>query len=360
MRERRSALRERNPDGEYVGDLGKTKREPILIVGEDGGAKVRWVYRGVNAATDSALGEMARSGELFRIDRVTDLALEFIYHDPRAKKFALVLPETLRHRYFEERASLLRRIAEEGQFEIPAYVAEARVVIGMEGLRRYLVEGRPKLRSADRFDAPISVRGFGESDGDSLRDEDIGRGWFGPEGEPPPEELTLDEDRLEDSLLKLIQEGERAIPVLERALSGPSAEVRLAGAIGLAELRATSAARSMVDAYLEETSDAAPHFARLLAYLGEEALEAIEARMRDEIGMNRRLALAMAHLAEAGFDVEIEQLAQGDDALARTAREGLRRIMDARDAVALSSLEERLQMEGSSRLAARLEARLRH
>lgn len=348
MRERRSALRESPRDGQneghYVGNLGKTRREPLLITGDDGGLKVRWVYRAVNVMTDSALGEMARSGELFRIDRVTDLALDFIYHDPNAQKFALVLPEALRHRCLHERAELLKKIADDRQYDIPAYAAEARVVIGMEGLRRYLAEDRPK-HPPDQNETR-QYRGEGDE--------------FYVVPASLPEELTLDEDAIEDSLIALIQRGDRAIPVLERALSDPSAEVRLAGAIGLAELRATSSARAMVDAYLEETSDAAPHFARLIAFLGEDALKAIEDRMRDELGTNRRLALALAHLAEAGFDVEVERLAEGDDALARTAHEGLRRIMDARDAVALSSLEERLQMEGSARLAARIEARLRH
>lgn len=350
MRERRSALREGSIEGErgrqYFGSLGKTRREPLLIVGDEGGFKVRWVYRGVNASTDAALAEMARSGELFRIDRVTDLALHFVYHDPGAQKFALVLPEALRHRFLEERAALIASIASERQDEIPAYVAEARVVVGIGGLRRYLAEDRPKH----------------PPDGAHLRHASYPPGGESFQFEPDfgSEELTIDEEAIEDSLVQLIAQGERAIPVLERALSDQSPDVRLAGAIGLAQLRATSAARAMVDAYLEETSDAAPHFARLIAYLGENALHAIEARMRDELGTNRRLALALAHLAEAGFDVEIERLAEGEGPLARTAHEGLRRIMDARDAVALSSLEERLQMDGSARLAARIEARLRH
>lgn len=369
MRERRSAPREdvrgNSREGEYDGFLGKTRRAPILIAGEDGGAKVRWIYRAVNATTDAALAEMARSGELFRIDRVTELALDFIYHDPRARKFALVLPEALRHRFLEERARLLGRIAEDSQYELPEYIAEARVVIGMDGLRRYLAEDRPRhppqegrpqpsLSQEDLHDESFRRYPYHGTDADPLHADRPGLA-----GDLSPE-LSLDEGALEDSLMKLLEAGDRAIPVLEAALSDPTSEVRLAGAIGLAELRAVSSARALVDAYLEESSDAAPHFARLIAALGEDALQAIEARMRDELGINKRLGLAMAHLAEAGFDMEVEKLAGGDDALARTARDGLRRIMDARDAVALSSLEERLQMEGSSRLAARIEAKLRH
>src|SRR5690606_678890 len=65
MRERRRRDRGEELEG-YAGLLGRTRRAPVLLTEEDGRAEVRWLYRGVNAATDPALAELARRGELLR------------------------------------------------------------------------------------------------------------------------------------------------------------------------------------------------------------------------------------------------------------------------------------------------------
>jgi hypothetical protein len=98
------------------------------------------VHRVVNVATDPALGEAALQGTLHRLDSGETLAVAFVYHDPAARKMALVLPLALRHRELTERARLLSELATDVAHPIPDYVRRFETVVGPEGLARFASE----------------------------------------------------------------------------------------------------------------------------------------------------------------------------------------------------------------------------
>jgi hypothetical protein len=61
-----------------------------------------------------------------------------VLHDVGGRQLFLVVPETQRHRVQQLRAALLVTLAEEGQANVPAYVFEPRVVVGIGRLKRAL------------------------------------------------------------------------------------------------------------------------------------------------------------------------------------------------------------------------------
>lgn len=326
----------------------------MLVTEDDGSAEVRWVYRGVNAATDPALAELARRGELFRIDRAQGLLLSFVYHDPAKRKFALVLPEGLRHRALEERAALIESLAEEPEHPIPAYVAEAQVVIGLEALERYL---------SDTPEAPESTRvpRGAHAPIEALPIAEVAR-KMEPAAEDPFESMgELSPVAIETMLRELVDRGESGVPGLVAALQSESSVVRLAAAIGLSRRPSAEAAVRLVDALLEEPTGIARHMARLVAALGPFGLAAAKAAAEETREPSEALVLVFGHLAEAGYDLEVENLTRDENpVLAEIARRGLDAIIDARDAVALMSSPPSAQRDPIDRLAARFEAALEH
>ena len=124
----------------YGGLAGQTRREMIHVPIPGGYVRSVEVFRGVNVATHPDLRAPALAGALHRFDSGEALAVSFVFHDPTAEKFALVVPEPLRHRALYEFAALFERIAEDAEFPVPAYVRRARVVIGAAELESYLEE----------------------------------------------------------------------------------------------------------------------------------------------------------------------------------------------------------------------------
>lgn len=119
----------------YDGREGQTRRDAVHVPGPGGSLRTARVLRVVNVATDPRHREAALAGTLHADE---GLALPYVFHDPQGLHFALVVPESLAHTALLERAKLLERIAADTEHRVPAYVAEARVVIGGEGLRAYL------------------------------------------------------------------------------------------------------------------------------------------------------------------------------------------------------------------------------
>jgi hypothetical protein len=146
---------ERDGAGEapYAGALGATRHEAVWLTRADGSAQRVEIVRTVNAATDAALAQAALAGTLHRIEG-SDLAVPFVYHDPATRRFVLVVPAARAHEELRLRAELLLRLADETESVLPAYVREARSVIGPEGLRRLLTE-RPSSRPAAGSDARL-------------------------------------------------------------------------------------------------------------------------------------------------------------------------------------------------------------
>lgn len=122
----------------YEGPLGHTLQESIHVSLPSGQIQSARAYTQVNVATDPELREAALRGALHPPVAQQTLAIPYMFHDPVARKFALVLPEALRHRELQERANLLSRLAEAAQHPIPPYVRQARVVFGPDELRAYL------------------------------------------------------------------------------------------------------------------------------------------------------------------------------------------------------------------------------
>ncbi|MCB9634079.1 MAG: HEAT repeat domain-containing protein [Sandaracinus sp.] len=120
----------------YDGREGQTRRETVHVP-DGAGLRTLSVHRVVNVATDPRLRAAALDGSLHALDGLT-LALPFVFHDPVAHRFALVLPTPLAHTALSERAALLERLASDTAHRVPPYVAEARVVLGIEGLASYL------------------------------------------------------------------------------------------------------------------------------------------------------------------------------------------------------------------------------
>ncbi len=132
-------------DPPYTGTLGSTRREVVFVPTQEGGARRVEILRGVNAATDPPLARQALDGTLHR-HADHDLAVPFVFHDPAARRFALVIPPGLAHQELSLRGDLLARLAGDTSEPIPAYVREARVVLGAAGLRAWL--DTPDERSA--------------------------------------------------------------------------------------------------------------------------------------------------------------------------------------------------------------------
>ncbi|TAK19562.1 MAG: hypothetical protein EPO40_33665 [Myxococcaceae bacterium] len=132
-------------DPPYTGTLGSTRREVVFVPTQEGGARRVEIVRGVNAATDPALARQSLEGTLHRHGDL-DLAVPFVFHDPGARRFALVIPAGLAHRELTLRAELLTGLASDTSEPLPAYVREARTVLGAAGLRRWMEE--PDERAA--------------------------------------------------------------------------------------------------------------------------------------------------------------------------------------------------------------------
>lgn len=124
-------------DPPYTGTLGSTRREVVFVPTPEGGARRVEIIRGVNAATDPPLARQALDGTLHR-HAEHDLAVPFVFHDPAARRFALVIPTGLAHQELSLRGDLLARLSSDTSEPIPAYVREARVVLGAAGLRAWL------------------------------------------------------------------------------------------------------------------------------------------------------------------------------------------------------------------------------
>jgi hypothetical protein len=144
--------RDPGPEAPYAGPLGATRREAAFVTTSEGAARRVELVRQVNALTDPLLARQALEGTLHRAGE-HDLAVPFVYHDPTARRFALVVPAARAHEELTLRAELLARLASDPSESIPAYVRDARAVVGAGGLRRHLEEARPPLASDPRVEA---------------------------------------------------------------------------------------------------------------------------------------------------------------------------------------------------------------
>jgi hypothetical protein len=92
------------------------------------------VFRVVNVAEHPDLRAPTLNGALHRLEDGEMVGVPFVYHDPDAFQFILVIPEGAEGRELSERAKLLEALMREPGDDIPAYVRHFRVVYGHEGL----------------------------------------------------------------------------------------------------------------------------------------------------------------------------------------------------------------------------------
>ena len=101
-----------------------TDREPLEVE----------VFRVVNVGERPELREPALDGTLHRLDDGQVVDVPFIYHDPEAQHFVLVIPHGARGRELSERAKLLDSLMKEHEEEVPDYVRHFAIVYGRLGL----------------------------------------------------------------------------------------------------------------------------------------------------------------------------------------------------------------------------------
>jgi hypothetical protein len=127
----------RDVDAPYAGAPGQTRFESVHLVEPDGSLRTHAVCRAINTRTHPELKQRALAGLLHRFDDGRELALSYVYHDPDARKFALVLPASLAHMELKEWSRLMAEIAEDTRHPVPLYVRDNTTVIGASALDRY-------------------------------------------------------------------------------------------------------------------------------------------------------------------------------------------------------------------------------
>lgn len=132
------AIPVRDPDEPYAGLPGHTRYECIHLVESDGSLRSVAVCRAINARTHPELKARALAGLLHQFEDGRELALSFVYHDPDARKFALVIPSALAHLELKEWSKLMAEIAEDTLHAVPAYVREMTTVIGVAALAGFI------------------------------------------------------------------------------------------------------------------------------------------------------------------------------------------------------------------------------
>jgi hypothetical protein len=135
---RRATATSPSADFAYDGAPGRTRREALHVTMPGGVIQSIAAHRVVNVGTDPDLREPALQGVLHRFESGEELAIVFVYHDPAARKFALVVPPPLRHRELTERARLLEALEADADHPIPGYVRHFAVVVGLSELAEYV------------------------------------------------------------------------------------------------------------------------------------------------------------------------------------------------------------------------------
>jgi hypothetical protein len=139
----------------YAGTCGQTRFELVHLLAPDGSSASVSLCRAVNVQTHPELRERTLAGTLHRLEDGRELAVPYVYHDPEARKFALVLPSVLAHTELSERARLLSELARDTPYPIPLYVKAITVVIGQAAFAAYIGEALTEEAEAEPdTDAP--------------------------------------------------------------------------------------------------------------------------------------------------------------------------------------------------------------
>ena len=122
----------------YTGPAGRTRTGRVRVFRTGREPRELEVFRVVNVDEHPELREAALSGTLHRMDDGEPVDVPFVFHDPAARQFVLVIPDSARSREPSERARLLDALMHEHDDEVPDYVRHFAIVYGRRGLERYL------------------------------------------------------------------------------------------------------------------------------------------------------------------------------------------------------------------------------
>jgi len=136
-------------DVPYSGLLSQTRFESVHIAHANGSQLSVPLCRVLNAHTHPELRERALLGTLYRLEDGRELATPFIYHDPAARKFAVVLPLCLAHTELQEWARVAAELAADTAHVIPRYVFSHHVVVGQDALRKFIEAAPSTPASSD-------------------------------------------------------------------------------------------------------------------------------------------------------------------------------------------------------------------
>lgn len=118
--------------------MGRTRTERVRVFRTDREPLEVEVFRVVNVEEYPELREPALGGTLHQLDDGEVVDVPFIYHDPEAQQFILVVPHGARGRELSERAKLLDSLMKEHDEEVPDYVRHFAIVYGRRGLASHL------------------------------------------------------------------------------------------------------------------------------------------------------------------------------------------------------------------------------
>jgi hypothetical protein len=121
-----------------MGPAGRTRTERVRVFRTDREPLEVEVFRVVNVGESPELREAALGGTLHRLDDGEVVDVPFIYHDPEAQQFVLVIPHGARGRELSERAKLLDSLMKEHDEEVPDYVRHFAIVYGRLGLEGHV------------------------------------------------------------------------------------------------------------------------------------------------------------------------------------------------------------------------------
>lgn len=130
----------RAPGLPYTGPAGRTRTERVRVFRVDREPVEVEVFRVVNVEEHPELRDAALGGTLHRLDDGELVDVSFVYHDPEAQQFALVIPDGASGRELSERAKLLDSLMKEQEENVPDYVRHFAIVYGRRGLASYVDE----------------------------------------------------------------------------------------------------------------------------------------------------------------------------------------------------------------------------
>ncbi len=150
-------------DRPYVGPSGQTRIERARVFQGDRDPVEVEVFRVLNVAEHPELRAAALSGNLHQLEDGESLDVPFVYHDPEARQFALVIPPGARGRELVERARLLDALMEEHDEDVPDYVRHFAIVYGHQGLASHVDNSEileVDVAELELVDAPVVASYF--------------------------------------------------------------------------------------------------------------------------------------------------------------------------------------------------------